>query len=242
MKAIILAAGVNSRLKDHIDVPKSLLPLGDSTILQNQIDALKKSGLNDKDILIVVGHKAEMIERIHGSTLYNPKFAEFNNGYSVYLALNHLLTEKNSSDEHFLILDGDLVYEKKLISDFLSISKDNALINRPISFSKDLKDEVSIIDSSGKISEFIIPTKENPLDEHFQDRDLHSYTGILKISREAAKELLEELKDSYQGWYTIPLTKIVRNHVFHSFSVPNDLKYYFDVDTREDMDKLSKTN
>jgi choline kinase len=240
MKAIILAAGINSRLKDHIDVPKCLLPLGESTILENQISSLMRAGFEQEDIIVVVGHKREMIEKVHGNTLFNPKFAEFNNGYSVYLALQHLLNDKQlDNNERLMILDGDLVYEGNLILNIVSSDKDNVLVNRPIEYSQELKDEISILDDKGKIIKLQIPSKQNLLSHEFSNKPLYSYVGIIKMSRDVALQLHEKLKTSYQGWYTTPLPEIVRDNDIYSFQVPNDLKYCFDVDTKEDLDKLS---
>ena len=240
MKAIILAAGVNSRLNGYIDVPKCLLPLGETTILENQISSLIKAGLTKKDITVVVGHKHEMIKKVHEHTLFNPKFVEFNNGYSVFLALQHLLHEKGLKDsEQILILDGDLVYDDFLIKRINTSDKENILVNRPIKYSNWLKDEISIIDEEGKVHELIIPSEEDPLNLKYSDKSLYSYVGIMKISKDVALQLHEKLKTSYQGWYTIPLPELVNINDFHSFEVPKDLKYCFDVDTKEDLDKLS---
>lgn len=243
MKAIILAAGINSRLKDYIDIPKCLLPLGEKTILENQISSLIKAGFKHEDIIVVVGHKHEMIEKVHKPTLFNPKFAEFNNGYSVYLALQHLLYEHNLSDvEKIFILDGDLVYDGDLILKINLSDKDNILVNKSIKYGLDLKDEISIIDNKGKIIKLQIPSKQNPLSDEDSKKPLYSYAGILKISKNVASQLYNELKTSYQGWYTIPLPKIVLNNDIYSFEVPKNLKYCFDVDTKEDLDKLSNMN
>ena len=51
MIAIILAAGINSRLKNEIDIPKTLLKVGNSTILERQINALINAGIKKEDIL-----------------------------------------------------------------------------------------------------------------------------------------------------------------------------------------------
>ncbi len=240
MKAIILAAGVNSRIGGYIDVPKCLLPLGRSTILENQITSLTKAGLNPRDILIVVGHKQEMIKKVHPNTLFNPKFAEFDNGYSVYLALQHLLSDKNlKADEKFLILDGDLVYDKDLILQINKSDNENILVNKPIGYSLELKDEISIVDKNSKILKLFIPSKQEPLNSEYSSKPLYSYIGIMKISKSVAEQLYEDLKIFHQKWYTISLPKLVNTNNFYSFEVPKTLKYCFDVDTGEDLKKLS---
>ena len=239
MKAIILAAGINSRLNGYIDIPKCLLPLWETTILENQINALIKAGLRKEDIIVVVGHKYEMIENVHKNILFNPKFSECNNGYSVYLALNHLLYGHDlKNDEKILILDGDLVYDDDLILKLNLSDKENLLVKRPIKYSRELKDEVSVVNDKGKILELFIPSKENPLDLSYSDQNLYSYVGIMKISKNVALQLYEKLKTSYHGWYTLPLPELVQSNDFYCFEVPENLKYCFDVDTKEDLDKL----
>jgi len=77
MKAVILAAGIGSRLKS--DLPKSLTKLPDGkTILARQVDILKES--KAEEIIIVVGYrKEEIIKRFPALTfVYNPDFKTTN--------------------------------------------------------------------------------------------------------------------------------------------------------------------
>ncbi len=60
MKAMILAAGLGTRLKPLTDsIPKALLPLGGKTLLQWQIEKLKSVGITD--IVLNVHHFPEQI-------------------------------------------------------------------------------------------------------------------------------------------------------------------------------------
>ena len=61
----------------------------------------------------------------------------------------------------------------------------------------------------------------------------------MKISKDVALQLHEKLKTSHKKWYTLPFQELVLINNFHSFEVPNGLKYFFDVDTKDDLDKLS---
>ena len=59
-KALIIAAGLGSRLKKHTeDLPKCMLDFGGKTLLQRQLDAYKKNGVND--ISLIKGYKKEKI-------------------------------------------------------------------------------------------------------------------------------------------------------------------------------------
>ena len=70
MKAIILAAGRGSRMKNLTDdKPKYLVKLHQKPLLERQLESLRKSGINE--IAIVTGYKHEMLSS------YN--LAEFQN-------------------------------------------------------------------------------------------------------------------------------------------------------------------
>ena len=59
-KALIIAAGLGSRLKKHTEnLPKCMLDFGGKTLLQRQLDAYKNSGV--KDISLIRGYKKEKI-------------------------------------------------------------------------------------------------------------------------------------------------------------------------------------
>jgi len=65
LKAIILAGGKGTRLKPYTTVfPKPLMPVGDKPILEIIIRQLESQGL--KDIIITVGHLAELIMNFFG--------------------------------------------------------------------------------------------------------------------------------------------------------------------------------
>lgn len=65
MKAVILAGGLGSRLKPFTDIiPKPLLPLGDKSILEIQIEQLLNYGVTD--IYLAVNYKADYIESFLG--------------------------------------------------------------------------------------------------------------------------------------------------------------------------------
>ena len=60
MKAIILAAGRGSRMKNLTDdKPKYLVKLHQKPLLERQLESLRKSGINE--IAIVTGYKHEML-------------------------------------------------------------------------------------------------------------------------------------------------------------------------------------
>ena len=89
MKAIILAAGRGSRMKHATDnIPKCLLKVKEKTLLEIQIEALKKAGI--KEIGIVTGYLSEQLRDYCENTFYNDKWNETNMVFSLMSAQNWL--------------------------------------------------------------------------------------------------------------------------------------------------------
>lgn len=109
MKIIILAAGIGSRLGNPF--PKPLTPLSNGkTIMEMQVDNLK-SCFNIDDISVVVGFKKELIMEDFPelSYVYNPFFDCTNTCKSLLKGL------KKSSNQSTLWLNGDVVFDAKLL-------------------------------------------------------------------------------------------------------------------------------
>lgn len=61
MKAVILAGGLGTRLKPFTQViPKPLLPIGESSVLEIQVLSLKRCGVSE--IIIATNHMSEVVE------------------------------------------------------------------------------------------------------------------------------------------------------------------------------------
>ena len=66
MKAVILAGGLGTRLKPFTDViPKPLLPLGERTLMEIQIESLKRAGFNE--IFVATNYKSDLIKAYLGT-------------------------------------------------------------------------------------------------------------------------------------------------------------------------------
>ena len=70
MRAVILAAGRGHRLREVTgDRPKCLVRIGDQTLLQRQIQSLRRCGVDE--IAVVAGHRAAEVRRDRKSTRLN---------------------------------------------------------------------------------------------------------------------------------------------------------------------------
>lgn len=115
MKAVILAAGMATRLRPLTDAcPKCLLEVGGKPILGRAIDALLACGIGE--LVVVTGYKGEMIRERVGrdypalkvSWVDNARYAETNNAYSLMLS-------EPAASEPFLLLDSDILFSAGLV-------------------------------------------------------------------------------------------------------------------------------
>jgi choline kinase len=123
MRAIILAAGNGSRLNGiGGNAPKCLLQLGSQTLIERQIHALRRAGIDE--ITVVVGCQADRVRRACGhrvSYVENARYAQTNSLYSLWMARPLLLGG-------FVVLNCDVLFHFDLLDDLLGARSDNALL------------------------------------------------------------------------------------------------------------------
>ena len=129
MKAIILAAGMASRLRPlTLHTPKCLLKVGERTLLERSMDAIIKAGI--REFVIVTGYLHEKIENFVKETygdsisvcfIHNKDYETTNNIYSLWLA------RPEAEGEEVLLLDSDLLYDGQIVERVLEDSHENVL-------------------------------------------------------------------------------------------------------------------
>jgi NDP-mannose synthase len=108
MKAIILAGGLGSRLKPFTEaIPKPLLPIGEKSVLEIQIDRLKKYGFND--IILATNYKSEYIENYFGDGSRYGVTLKVSKEDKPLGTAGPLLLLKNELTEPFLVMNGDIL-------------------------------------------------------------------------------------------------------------------------------------
>lgn len=128
MRVGILAAGVGRRLGKATLPPKILLQFGGRSLLARHVAILRHCGIERIDL--VVGYRAELIEeeiaRIGAqdmvSTIYNPYYEQ---GPIVSLGS---LRENFTSGEPVVFMDGDVLYDHRMVERLLAASQKNCFL------------------------------------------------------------------------------------------------------------------
>ena len=123
MKAIILAAGIGSRLGNSNPKPLTKLKNGES-ILGRQVAYLSEY-LGVTNIIAIVGYKKDLIMESFPNLLY-----VYNNFYDTTNTSKSLLAGLNKiENENVLWLNGDVVFEKELLPQIIKCSKSCMAVN-----------------------------------------------------------------------------------------------------------------
>jgi len=117
MKAIILAAGRGSRMKDLTeDKPKCFVELSGKRLFDWQVSSIKEAGI--KDIVIVCGYKKEAFNSGDYLKEENPRWSETNMVVTLTYARKYLLQEE------CIVSYADIVYHPAIIKKLIDAEGD----------------------------------------------------------------------------------------------------------------------
>jgi choline kinase len=236
MKAIILAAGVGSRIRPLTDhTPKPLLKIGTKTILQRMIDAILAAKI--KEIIVVTGYRSDQIKNYLRQSypgvpfhfINNEKYTETNTGYSLHL------TKQIVGEDEFIKFDADVVFETAILKKLLKTKTSALCIDKNIHLEAE---EVKVItDKSMRVLE--VGKKLNPQKANGES------IGIEKIDSSAAKVLFAELealmknKANWQEYYDDTYTTLVQKRIPMQAVDITGLRWV-EIDTIKDFEKANK--
>ena len=119
-KALIIAAGLGSRLKKHTEnLPKCMLDFGGKTLLQRQLDSYKKNGI--KDISLIRGYKKEKIN------YKGIKYFE-NNDYKNNNILNSIFYAEKVINGNIIISYSDILFDSSVVERTLNSDHDISVV------------------------------------------------------------------------------------------------------------------
>lgn len=127
MKAVILAGGLGSRLRPFTEIiPKPLLPIGEKSVLEIQIELLKANGVDE--VFLATNYKSEYIENFFGDgSKYDIKL-HISKEHKRLGTVGPISLLREQLDEPFVVMNGDIL-SKINIKEFyeLALSKDAPL-------------------------------------------------------------------------------------------------------------------
>jgi len=232
LKAVILAAGVGSRIQPLTnDCPKSLLEVAGQPILERMICNCLNCGISE--FILVLGYLNDRIRDFVATTfpkidvtyIVNKKYTETNTGYSLMLAA------KAAGGTGFIKFDADVVFDTKILRRLISSPFEVALcIDRAIQL--DAEEVKVIVDDEFRV---LRASKDvNPKEA------LGESIGIEKINGDTAEKLFAELTQMmaqdhhHQAYYEAAYERLMaKDFVFHAVDVTG--LNWTEIDTHDDF-------
>lgn len=226
MKAFLMAAGMGTRISSQTNKPKSLLNIGNGTLIAHSVSLLLK---NHIDVNIILGYKGDMIKKELSSypvTFFeNPFYKETNSIASLWFAKDAI-----SDEEDIILANADVFWQQDILDQLLARQEDVVLLGdrtrrlngdyffqceneRLIAYGKDMKEE---------------------------DRTCE-YVGIAKIRREFIPDMLSQLRmlvkeGDYNLWWENTLYSLSKAKDIHVIDI--DGKFWSEIDVYEDYERI----
>ena len=226
MNAVIIAAGFGSRLRPlTYSTPKPLIEVFNQPIIERNIEFLLEKGINK--IYIIVGYNKEKFEYLREKyqgvkLIYNGKYNEYNNIYSLYLVKDYL--------EDSYIIEGDIFLKKNI---FDSIIKNSCYFSKKIERENE---EWQLILENNRVKKIEVGGKDN-----------HIMSGISFWNKEDSlkiKELLEECIQDEEKKKNYYWDHIIKENIkkFNNIGiVPLKENDIYEIDTLDELKELDKS-
>ncbi|MFW5630313.1 MAG: sugar phosphate nucleotidyltransferase [Acetivibrio ethanolgignens] len=251
MKVIILAAGQGTRLRPFTDhCPKCMVKVNGKSMIDYQIEAMRKCGIKESDITVVAGYCSHALQKKAKATkiniIVNREYENTNMVYSLMCA------RKLMEDENDIIVSyGDIIYGEDVLEKILASEEDFSVVTDDGWFeywssrcADPLDDaETLILDENNCLVEIGQKTKnlERIQSQYiglmrFRDSGLKA---LLKICEEAKKRseqgiALWRTKRNYQQMYMTDLLQglIDENNKLKAVHIQRG---WFEIDDKEDL-------
>ena len=224
--AIILAAGVGSRLKDFTIKPKCLIDFGtDVSIIERTYNILKRNKF--KKIIVVTGFKHNEIK----SKLKKKVFYKFFKNYEKTNNLQSLLSIKRELNREFYCFFADLIFDEKILKKLEKRKNNFCMV---IDRSKSLKDTMRVKVKGNNLQDIGSHISPASADGNF--------IGMAKFSKKGAiilKKYLIREKKNIKDYYTKAIQNMIKDRVKVNY-LDNNRLFWNEIDTKKDYKKFKK--
>jgi len=231
MKAVILAAGVASRLRPLTNyTPKCLLKVGSENILELAIKNLVANKI--LDIVIVTGYLENQIRdfinirfpELNITFYYNEFYESTNNIYSLWLA------GKALHSDDMLLMDSDIVFDKRVIAKLCSSGFKNCLALKRHDV---LYEEIKVrTDNNGRVLE--ISKEVKPSEAAGESVGIELFNKELLMELFIVIDRKVNVEKNVNQFYEAAFQELINNN--HDIYAVDITEYFCtEIDTAEDL-------
>lgn len=228
MKALIMAAGVGTRISRYIEgKPKCTVDIGDSSLIECTIKELKKRGITE--IGMILGYKSNVIEEL--LKVYKIKYY-YNYFYEVTNSIASAWFARDFFDDDLILMNADVFLEPKLIDEVFKEKRS------PILFADSSRKEEADYKFYYEDNQLIKYGKELSGEEISGE-----YVGIAKMNREFTGKYLIRLEEliragKHSMWWEDVLYSFVKERIIHIMDIKG--MFWAEVDFIEDYERILK--
>ena len=236
MKAIILAAGMGSRLGRYTkDNTKAMVEVNGKKLIENSLDILNECGVYE--VIIVVGYKKEKLIAFLGETykdikikyIVNEKYNNTNNIYSLYLA-------KEEFNDDIILLESDIIFEKSLIEKLIKDkNKDLVAVDK---YQRWMDGTVTILKSDNTISRFVDKTEFNwnNIDNYYKTVNIYKFSKKFLLNKYLPYLEAYIKSEGYNSYYEQVLSVISSLKSVNLKAMKLESEKWYEIDDAQDLD------
>lgn len=240
--AIILVAGMGTRLKPLTENNhKCLTEINGKPILINTLENLSKNGF--EKVVLVVGYLKELIyekigeefEGIKIEYVNNDIYRETNTSYSLKLGIDRV-----KDDDEIFIFEGDVMFENRLLTDFIASETDNMTVLEKYNI---LLDGTFVtLDANNNVIAWTHKSKRTKgyiLEDKYKTVNIHKFRKV--FVNEVLIPYLDEVVANSRGrepLETVMNLIVQKNSSIKGFIV--DSQKWFEIDDLNDLKKAEE--
>jgi len=227
MKAVLMAAGVGSRISREVQKPKSLLDIGNGEILlRYTVKMLQRYNI---DVTIIVGYQKELFfEALKGldvTFVVNPFYRVSNSIASLWFARDLL----DTSDD-YLFGNADVFMDEEILQKILEAKEDITMLS---DYRRIETGDYFFHCENGLVRKY---GKELPLEERTCE-----YVGFAKVGRNYMPHFVDVMKEmvdteQYTTWWETVLYSRCDEFPIHTLDVAPH--FWSEIDYIEDYERI----